>query len=140
MRTPHFLKLAEIDDLRFIMGCRHGMVHLTWGRVTVRFQRDEFRRLAGLLARALDDVPPVFVQDGAIRVSYRPGDESELRLGTVVILLPGDEILELTEAAQDAIRHLDNILVSGVWEQEESDDDAPADPTSRLGGTRFSRN
>ena len=139
MRSPHFQKLAEIDDHRFIMGCRHGMVHLTWGRMTLRFQRDEFRRLAGILARAVDGLPPVFVEEGEIHVAYR-ADESELRLSTLILLLPDDELFELTHAIQDAIRRLDDVLTSGVWADEESADDTPRDPTASLGGTRFSRN
>ncbi|MBN1656976.1 MAG: hypothetical protein JXA93_01175 [Anaerolineae bacterium] len=140
MRTPHFLKLAEIDDHRFIMACRHGMVHLTWGRLTVRFTRDEFRRVAGILQRAIDGLPPVFVQDGEIHVTYRADSESELRLGTLVLLLRGDEIVELAGAAREAIHHLDDIIASGVWERQEADDEAPPDLTSTLRGTHFSLN
>jgi hypothetical protein len=139
MRTPHFLKLAEIDDHRFIMGCRHGMIHLTWGRLTVRFTRDEFRRVAGILRRAIDGLPPVFMQDGEIHVTYRGQAESELRLGPLVLLLAGDEIVELTDAARDAIHHLDDIVASGVWERKEADDNAPPDP-AKPGGPRFSLN
>lgn len=139
MRSPHFQKLAEIDDHRFIMGCRHGMVHLTWGRMTLRFQRDEFRRLAGILARAVDGLPPVFVEEGEIHVAYR-ADESELRLSTLILLLPGDELVELAYAAQDAIRRLDDVLASGVWADQDSTIDVPSDSASTLGGTRFSVN
>lgn len=140
MNMPHFLKLVEIDDHRFIMACRHGMVHLTWERLTVRFTRDEFRRVAGILTRATDGLPPVSLQDGGIHVSYRADEESELRFGPLILVLPGDDLVELAEAAREAIHHLDDIIASGVWEREESPDQTPPDLASTLGGTHFSKN
>lgn len=140
MKTPRFFKLAEIDEYRFIMGCPHGMIHLTWGRMTVRFTRDEFRRIAGILQRATDGLPPVFVQDGEIHVSYRADGDSELRLGPLVLLLSGHDIVDLTRAARDAVHHLDDIIASGMWDREQAGDETQADLTSTLGRTHFSLN
>jgi hypothetical protein len=140
MRTPHFVRLVEIDEHRFISACRHGLIHLTWGRLTVRFARDEFRRVAALLARAVDGIPPSFVRDAGFRATYREEEECELRIGPLALLLNADEFVDFAEAAGDAIRRLDEILDSGMWDREEEADDGPDSLPSPFRGTRFSDN
>ena len=139
MRVPHFLRLARIDGQHFITACRHGLVDLTWGRTTTRFSRDEFRRLVGLLARAMDSVPPISLRDGELRVTFRPDEDCELRVASLVLLLSTAEFEEFAQMAQDALRRLDKVLDSGVWDQDEPE----ADPPSLLDQLRqipFSRN
>lgn len=119
MRAPHFVRLAQIDEQRFITGCRHGLIHLTWGRITIRFSRDEFRRVANLLERAASDLPPYSLRDGGFAATYRSDDECEFRSGPVVMLLPCQEFIELTNAASEAVQRLDRILTSGAWDQTE---------------------
>jgi hypothetical protein len=119
MRAPHFVRLAQIDDQRFITGCRHGLIHLTWGRTTIRFNRDEFRRVENLLARAASDLAPYSQRDGEFGVTYRSDDECELQFGPVVMLLPNQEFKELAHAAQEALNRLDRILASGAWDRPE---------------------
>jgi hypothetical protein len=140
MRTPHFVRLVEIDEHRFISACRHGLVHLTWGRLTVRFARDEFRRVAALLARAVDGIPPSFVRDGGFRATYRAEEESELRIGPLALLLSADEFVDFAEAAGNASRRLDEILASGMWDRKSESDDRPDSPPSPFSPTRFSDN
>jgi len=139
MRAPHFVRLAEIDDQRFITACRHGLVHLTWGRTTIRFSRDEFRRLAGLLERAIDALPPASVGDGTLSVTCRLDGDCELRLGVLVLLLSPDEFQELAQAARQGVDRLDKILASGVWDREESQEPPPS-PLDQLGQVSFSNN
>ena len=91
MRAPHFLRLAEIDERRFINACRHGLVHLTWSRITLRFSRDEFRRLAGLLARSADTLPPSSARDGRMQVTCTSDGGCELQLGSLRLALSPDE-------------------------------------------------
>jgi len=130
MKAPHFLRLAQIDEQHFITGCRHGLVHLTWGRSTLRFRRDEFRRLAGLLARAADarSLAAVTVQDGQMRMTCHPDDDCELQVDTLVLLLSPDEFQNLLQAAQEAVQYLDQFLASGAWDEPEPDDALPAPP------------
>lgn len=122
MKAPHFVRLAQIDDQRFITGCRHGLIHLTWARTTIRFSREEFRRVANLLERAASDLPPHSLRDGEFAATYRSDDECELRLGPTVMLLPCQEFEELAHAAQEAIARLDRILASGAWDQAEPEE------------------
>ncbi|HSJ55236.1 MAG TPA: hypothetical protein VLC52_15960 [Anaerolineae bacterium] len=122
MRTPHFLRLAQIDDTRSISGCRHGLVHLSWGRATIRFARDEFRRLAGLLARAGDSLSSSFLREGELEITYQPENECKVQAGAVVLLLSPDEYRELERAARDAVERLDEILSSGMWDQDEPEE------------------
>lgn len=139
MRTPHFLRLAQIDEQRFISACRHGMVHLSWGRATIRFTRDEFRRLAAMLARARDTLGPSFVREGEIEITYRPAAECEIRVGAVVLLLSAAEYATIASAVQEGVQKLDDILSSGVWDRD-GDEDAPQDFWEPLRRTPFSKN
>jgi hypothetical protein len=125
MRTPSFVRLAKIGDQGFISACRHGLVHLTWGRTTTRFTREEFRRLAGLLDRAADALAPASAHDGELSVTCRLDGDCELRAGPLVLLLSPEEFQALAGAAREAVRRLDKILASGTWDAEEPEDDEP---------------
>jgi hypothetical protein len=125
MRTPHFLRLALINEQRFITACRHGLVHLTWERTTIRFSRDEFRQLSSLLQRAQDDMPPAFVREGQLCITCRLDEDCELQIGPLVLLLSPAEFDSFVEGARDAVCRLDEILASGIWDREEPDEPPP---------------
>lgn len=139
MRAPHFLRLAEIDERRFINACRHGLVHLTWNRITVRFNRDEFRRLAGLLARSADTLPPSSARDGRMQVSCSSDEDCELQLGPLRLVLSPNEFHEFDRVVQQALEQLDKILDAGMWDQEEAED-APPTILEHFRRHRFSEN
>jgi len=139
MRAPHFLRLAEIDERRFINACRHGLVHLTWSRITVRFSRDEFRRLAGLLARSADTLPPSSARDGKMQVACTSDGECELQLGSVRLALSPDEFHAFGWAVQEAVEQLDKILDAGMWDEKEPED-APPTIIEHFRRHRFSEN
>jgi hypothetical protein len=139
MRAPSFMQLARIDERRFITACRHGLVHVTWGRITLRFSREEFKRLGGLVERAADALPPDSVHDGALRVTYRLDEDCELRVGPLALLLPPAEFQAFIQAVREAVHRLDQILASGIWDQDEVDE-APPSVLEQLRRTIFSRN
>jgi hypothetical protein len=126
MRAPHFLRLAEIDEQRFINACRHGLVHMTWSRITVRFSRDEFRRLDGLLARAAAAPPPSSARDGRMQVTCSSDEDCELQVGSLRLALSPNEFQTLGRAVQEAVDQLDKILDAGMWDEKEP---AAAPPT-----------
>jgi hypothetical protein len=152
MRAPHFVTLVRVDGERSIAACRHGIIHLNWGRTTVRMGREEFRRLVDLLARALSSPHPSSIRDGDMIARFRPDDECELRLrnrpqqrgssrsGSLAFLVPSSEFLELHQATQKAIGRLDKVLASGMWEQDEEEEVPPANPFEQLGRSSFSDN
>ena len=123
MRAPHFLRLAKIDEQRFINACRHGLVHLTWRRITIRLSREEFRRLDGLLARSADSLPPGSAQDGRMQVTRTSEEGCELQLGSLKLVISPDDFRALARAVQEAVEQLDEILDAGIWDEQE-----PADP------------
>ncbi|MGD2205394.1 MAG: hypothetical protein PVH17_01330 [Anaerolineae bacterium] len=139
MRVPHFLRLAQIDEQRFIMGCRNGIVHLTWGRITTRFTDEEFRRLVGLLERAADASPPTSLRDGNLWVTQQFENDWEVRMGALALLLSPAEFQELAQAAQQALERLAEILEAGVWDREEPED-RPFSLFEQSGRIPFSRN
>ena len=139
MRAPHFFRLAEIDERRFINACRHGLVHLTWSRITMRLSRDEFRRLAGLLARAADALPPSIVRDGRMQVTCSVDGDCQLQLGSLRLDIAPNDLRALSRAVQEAVEQLDEILDAGIWDQEEPED-APLTIIEHFRRHRFSEN
>jgi hypothetical protein len=131
--------LAQIDEVRFISGCRSGVVHLTWERTTIRFAEDEFRRLADLLSLACQSDPPASLWDGNLYITCRLDDDCELRLGSLVLLISSEELQDLGQAARQAVKRLDKITASGIW--DEPDTQRPAiNPFDLLGKPSFSQN
>lgn len=139
MRPPHFVRLAEIDEQRFISACRHGLVHLTWGRATLRLLRDEFRSLADLLEQVVQIEPPSSARLGEIEVSARLDGDGELRVGTFVLLLPPQEFRQFAKTARQAVTRLDRFLASGVWDRDEKED-TPSGSVDPIPRTPFSDN
>jgi hypothetical protein len=88
----------------------------------------------------MDSVPPISLRDGELRVTFRPEEECELRVGTLVLLLSPAEFEEFAQMAQDALRRLDKILNSGVWERDDSEMDDPPSLLDQLRQIPFSRN
>lgn len=124
MRLPHVLTLAQVDDQHLIAACRHGLVHLTWGRITVRFSQDEFSRLAGLLTEATEEPAAASVSDGGLRITARPDDECECQFGPLVLLFAPNDFVQFAQTVQEAARRLHEFLASGVWERD-AQEDAP---------------
>ena len=118
MQKPFYITLAQLDPQHFIATCRNALVHVTWGRVTVRFTRDEFPRLARLLEFANNARPPATFRDGAVVITTRPDEDNELQLGPLVLLLPRDEFQRFFQAVQDAARGLDQFLAQGGFRDE----------------------
>ncbi len=140
MKMPYFLRLAEIDKQHFISACRHGLVHVTWGRITLRLTRDEFRELAGMLLRATDDLPPMSIRSGDLSIAYRTDEDCELRIGLLALLLSPAEFEQFAQVAHKAALHLDKILRSGAWDKEEPEDQYPDDSLEPIHRNPFSRN
>ncbi len=139
MRAPHFVRLAQIDEQRFISACRHGLVHLTWGRATLRLLRDEFRSLVNLLERVAEDQPPSSARDGQVEVRARLDGDGELRVEAFLLLLSPEEFQQFTETAREAVTHLDRVLASGVWDSD-GEEGAPSDFSDPIQRTPFSKN
>lgn len=118
MQRQFFVTLAQLDPQHFVATCRNALVHVTWGRVTIRFTRDEFPRLARLFEFAAAARPPATFRDGAAIITTRPGEDAELQLGPLVLLLPRDEFQRFAQAVQDAARGLDQFLAQGGFRDE----------------------
>lgn len=145
METPRFVTLAQVDRQHFISACRHGMVHMTWGRSTLRLSRDELRLLATLLDRAVGSHSGHSVSQGGLTVTFEPGTTTEIRLGTRsiswVLALAPDPFHDFHQAVREAVKRLEEILKSGIWDKDEStEEEAPPNPLELLRRVPFSRN
>jgi hypothetical protein len=120
------MQLARINGHHFMTACRHGLVHVTWDRVTLRLSRDEFRRLTGLLEQTEDALLPSSTREGNLQVIRRSDEDCELRVGAWILLLSPVEFQSFLRAAQEAVRRLDEILASGIWDTEDVEDTQPS--------------
>jgi hypothetical protein len=139
MRAPHFVVLAQKDQQHFVNACRHGVVHLTWERITIRFTKDEFQRLAGLLEQAADNLSPNSARSGNLRVTARLDDECEIQMGSLVLLLSPTEFRDFAQVIAEAIESLERFIASGIWDREEPEDTQPG-PLEQIRQIPFSRN
>jgi hypothetical protein len=139
MMMPNFVRLAQLDDQHFVTACRHGLIHLTWGRVTARLTREEFRQLVGMLQQAQATLSPASLRQGDLRITTRPDEECELQIGKLVLLLSPDQFEGLARIAQEALHRLDRILASGAWDKEEPAQ-APPGFLEQFRRVPFSRN
>jgi hypothetical protein len=136
--VPYFLPLARLDDQHYITACRHGLVHLTWGRTTTRFSRAEFQKLAGLVAEALGPYPTT-IRDGDLRITFSPEGDCEVQVGPLVVVLSSAEFAKFARLLPEAAQQLAKILASRVWERDEQEA-GPGDLLSQLRRTLFSQN
>jgi hypothetical protein len=95
--------------------------------------------LAGLLEQVEGAASPASVRGGGLRVTYRPDENCEVQIEALILLLPPRQFLDLARTTQDAARRLDEILSSGVWDEDDAEDAAPDIPGS-IGRTPFSKN
>jgi hypothetical protein len=131
--------LASIDRLRFITACRHGLIHLTWGRITLRLGRNEFRRMVRFLDATATNPATAQVRDGEVRLTLRIDEESEFRVGAAVLLLAPNEFSAFVSLCRQARDELEKILASGVWDRDQVDDEPP-DHLAQFKPDSFSKN
>jgi hypothetical protein len=145
---PFFLQLARMDDEHYVTACRHGLVHLTWGRTTTRFGRDEFRQLADLMTQVGGPYPTT-IRDGDVRITFSPSDDCEVQFGPFVLVLSPAEFAQLVQLLSEATNQLAKILSSGVWGAAsdrgetatgEGQERRAGDPLAQLRRTLFSQN
>jgi hypothetical protein len=119
MKAPHFMVLAQIDQQHSISACRHGIIHLSWARITLRFTEDEFRRLARVLKQANDSLPPSSLRDENLGVTSRPDGDREIQIDSWLLHLSPTEFGEFVRLTEEALQTLGRILTSGMWKGEE---------------------
>ncbi len=125
MITGHFFPLASVDDHRDISLCRHGVIHLNWWNLTLRFLPDRFAQVVEVLAHG-----------GQMLVSLGPWCDEDvclesrdgwyvLTIGPVQMALDAQEYRELAEMARQAQKRLEGVLESGWLQEPEADEAAP---------------
>ena len=139
MSGPRFTILASIDDLHFIAACPHGVAHLTWENVTLRFTLEEFKAVACLVERTIAARAPVVLTDGNLSAAWQPLDRCELRVGPAALRLPPADFRRLAATVQEARRRLDDLTAAGAW-AEPDQQESPPDPFQELKRIPFSRN
>jgi len=128
-----------MDDLHFIAACPHGVAHLTWENVTLRFTLDEFKTMARLVERAIAAQTAMMLTDGNLSVAWQPLDRCELQVGPTALRLSPADFRRLAATVQEARRRLDDLTAAGAW-AEPDQQESPPDPFQELKRIPFSRN
>ena len=131
MSGPRFTILARMDDLHFIAACPHGVAHLTWENVTLRFTLDEFKTMARLVERAIAAQTAMMLTDGNLSVAWQPLDRCELQVGPTALRLSPADFRRLAATVQEARRRLDDLTAAGAW-AEPDQQESPPDPFQEL--------
>jgi len=140
MVTGHFIPLARADEQREISVCRHGVVHLNWWNMTLRFMPRDFERLASVLQDGKTMVVSLGPHcDGDICLSSRDGRGYVLTIGPVSLTLNAAEYRSLSDMAQQARQHLETVLASRAWTEPEVELQS-ANPLPGLRSPSFSVN
>ncbi len=139
MITGHFMPLASVDDHRTITICRHGVIHLNWWNLTLRFLPDRFAQIVDVL----DHGDQMLVSlgpwcDDDVCLETRDGRHYALTIGPVRLVLEAQEYRELTEMAHEAQERLESVLDSG-W-LEEPEEEEPFNILETLTEMPFSQN
>jgi hypothetical protein len=139
MARTHFSRLAHAPGQGVVSVCRHGLVHLTWGNVTIRLERDLFLRLGRLLDRALAITTPIPIYDGELSVGF---DQTHFRITVDAIewSLSAEDFLVFREMVQKAARRLEALIASGRWEEPDEAEAPILSLMDEAGEPRFSLN
>ncbi|MFQ5814804.1 MAG: hypothetical protein ACE5I2_16625 [Anaerolineae bacterium] len=131
--------LAETDERRYIMQCEHGVIHLTWGHMTLHLTPTDFTRVAHLLEAGVSSTAPTRTGDDRCCLVRSADGYFQLWLGNVGLhLLPVDFLL-LVDMVRVALRCLTD--VGSDETAADSPKTAEGDPgTEMLPGTLFSIN
>ena len=138
MARAHFIQLASLEERGVITICRHGIVHLSWRNMTIRYRVHDFRRLARLLEQGGALASPIPLYDDELCVAVEEADY-RVTMGAVELLLNTEEFLAKTDMALEAVLRLDQLLASDEWREEEAEP-FPLTPWEESESPRFSLN
>jgi hypothetical protein len=139
MARTHFSRLAHAPGQGVVSVCRHGLVHLTWGNVTLRLERELFLRLGRLLDRALAIASPVPIYDGELSVGF---DQTHFRVTVDAIewSLSAEAFLVFRDMVGEAAQRLEALVAAGRWREPDEAEPPPLDLLDEAGEPRFSLN
>jgi hypothetical protein len=139
MARTHFSRLAHAPGQGVVSVCRHGLIHLTWGNVTLRLERELFLRLGRLLDRALAIASPIPIYDGELSVGF---DQTHFRITVEAIewSLSTEAFLAFRAMVQEAVERLEALLASGRWDEPDEAEPLTLNPMDEPGEPRFSLN
>jgi hypothetical protein len=118
MARSHFSRLAHAPGQGVVSICRHGLVHLTWENLTIRLEREVFRRLGRLLERGLGISSPIPIYDEDLAVGF---EQSHFRItvDSVELTLTPESFLTLRQMTKEALERMEVLMATGRWEAQD---------------------
>lgn len=117
MSGSHFIQLASAEDWGSVLVCRHGIVHLRWGNLTIRLPRDAFGRLVRLVGKGGTLASPIPLRDSELGVTV---EEKGYRVAIdfLELVLTAEAYLAFLMLVADAFHRLEEVMARDNWEQE----------------------
>jgi hypothetical protein len=109
--------LAYLEQWGSIVVCRHGIIHIRWGNVSIRLQIETFQRLASLVDRGSSLPPPFSFSDGDLAIVTEEPDY-RVTIGSVELVLTADGWLAFDMIVGDGAYRLEQFLARDDWPEE----------------------
>lgn len=117
MSRSHFIQLATAEDWGSVIVCRHGVVHLRWGNLTIRLPHEAFGRLVRLVNLGSTLASPIPLRDRELGVAIEE-DGYRVSVDFLELVLSAEAYLAFLMLLTDALRKLQEVMARDDWEQE----------------------
>jgi hypothetical protein len=135
----HFIQLASAEDWGSVLVCRHGVVHLRWGNVTVRLPHEVFSRLVRLVGQGSTLASAIPLRDGELGVAIEEGGY-RVAVDFLELVLTAEAYLAFLMLVKDAFCKLEEVMARDDWQQEPESLSFADDAQELLRPHRFSLN
>jgi hypothetical protein len=135
----HFIQLASAEDWGSVLVCRHGVIHLRWGNLTVRLPHEVFGRLVRLVGQGSSLASSIPLRDGELSVAIEEGGY-RVAVDFLELVLTAEAYLAFLILLKDALHRLQEVMAREDWQQEPESLSFADDAQELLRPHRFSLN
>jgi hypothetical protein len=104
--NSHFLVIARFNERIYIARCGHGIIHLVWGMVTLRFRPQDFVQVARLMEQGAIGDRNQHVSNGAVCLTQDENGNFSLKVKEFVLHLTTIDFLLLVDLMHSALMRL----------------------------------
>jgi hypothetical protein len=135
----HFIQLASAEDWGSVLVCRHGVIHLRWGNITVRLPHEVFSRLVRLVGQGSNLASSIPLRDGELGVAIEEGGY-RVAVDFLELVLTAEAFLAFLMLVKDAHCTLEEVMARDDWQEEPQSLTFEDDAQELLRPHRFSLN
>lgn len=111
--NDHYTILAERDAHHHVAYCKHDVVHLTWGTVTLRFRPQDFARIINLLEQGAMGAGDRKICDGPICLIQNASGNFALIVKNFGLNLEAGDFLMLVDLVRVALLQIKHVRQNG---------------------------